>query len=107
MSTTQNTRTAAANRAAATRAANKAHAAKIAAIESALATAEQAVAALIAANDALISAGIEDTAEMCNAINAGWDVISEIQVRHNAAERAHRTRGIDSNTLALVAANID
>ena len=107
MSTAQNTRTAAANRAAATRAANKAHAATIAAIESALTVAEQAVASLIAANDALIAAGIEDTAEMCNAIHAGWDAISELQGHHNAAERAHRTRGIDSNTLALVAANID
>ena len=107
MSTAQNTRTAAANRAAATRAANKAHAATIAAIESALTVAEQAVASLIAANDALIAAGIEDTAEMCNAIHAGWDAISELQGHHNEAERTHRRRGIDSNTLALVIANID
>lgn len=107
MSTTQSNRPSPATRAAATRAANKAHAAKIAAIDSALRAAERAVATLIATNDALIAAGVEDTAELCNAIHAGWDAIAELQGNRSEAERTHRTRGIDSETLKLVMNNID
>lgn len=105
MNTNQNN-TRPANRAAATRAANKAHAARLATIEAAITATEQAVAGLIATHEALVAAGIA-TDQLSDAIHAGWDAISELHASHNAAERAHSTRGIDSNTLALVAANID
>ena len=104
-----NTKSTAAAKSTATRNANRAHAATMSAAEAARVAAIAYHEAMLALHDAATAEGIngDDALVLADATNAAYDAAGIVAAIGASIDHDWNYRGIDANTAALVAANID